>query len=245
MGASPTVEMIVPAGMFTSRSLRFVKRAMPCAFVLGTEISLVIASDPSELATIDNARAGMLPVMDTDSSDSPAETGMIAVCVRDSGYKVTVARGTNRLAMARTAITPTIKALTRPGRDVRHAASFSYTSSRTLRRSRRGALGIRVVLGAEAGHESFCAAAVESNTGISRDSASRRTFARRVTSPNCEPSESECRCKTFRSSTRKVTFSYLGQTSNTRGVFAHESLSRTETRSSWDSSVMIWVFKGD
>src|SRR3990172_6713202 len=243
MGTSDSVAITVPAGMFTSFSVRFEKRAMPFAVEFGTAISLAVASDCSALTVTDNFLAGTLPVIETNCTDSLAATGMIADWTCDSGNKVTVALGMNRPATAKTALTPTVNVTILPTRDVLQAGSLSYTSSRIRRRSRRGAFGTRWLLEAGSGHRALCAAAVESKTGIARASASRRTFARRVTRPSCAPSETACRCKTFKSSKRKVTFSYFGHTSRMRGVFAHDNLSRTEIRSSWDSSVMICVFK--
>ena len=83
---------------------------------------------------------------------------------------------------------------------------------------------------------------MELKTGISSAWASRRMLRCRVTSPNCAPSETACRCKTFKSSGRKGMRSDLGQTNKMRGVLAHDIRSRTEIRSSCDSSGMSWVF---
>lgn len=170
--------------------------------------------------------------MDTEDWDVLALTGTTTDWICASGYNVTAARGTNKPATTKTATTPTVNVTTLPTSEVRHAGSFSYISSRISRKSRRGSGGMRRFLEAGAGQRSLWAEAVDLKTGMPSDSASRLTFARRVTNPKCAPNESAWRCKTFKSSSRRVTFSYLGHTSRMRGVLAHESLSRTEMRSS-------------
>lgn len=119
----------------------------------------------------------------------------------------------------------------------RPADACSRFSRRSFRGGRRGHLRRRGL-----GQATRCACPVDSKTGILNASASSRTRRARVTSPNCAPRDIACLCKTFKSTCRNVTFSYFGQTSKMRGVFAHDIRSRTEMRSSCDSSVMICVF---
>ena len=91
---------------------------------------------------------------------------------------------------------------------------------------------------------SRCAFAVDRKTGMPNPLASRQILPLRVTSPRSAPRYAACCCRIRRSSGRNVILSNRGHTNRMRGDFAQLMRSRTETRSSCDSSVMICVFIG-
>ena len=177
------------------------------------------------------SRAGILPEIKTESMDSLAVTGKAILCVFKTGFRRTWARGMNRATSTSTDKTPTANVPTRTTGCKRHGASLTETCSRFARRSFRGAWRVNFFRRG-VGQATRCACPVDSKIGMFRAAASSRTCRVRVTRPSCAPSANACLCRTFKSTCRRVTFSYLGHTSKIRGVFAQDILSRTEMRSS-------------
>ncbi len=166
-------------------------------------------------------------------------------CVKVTGASTIVARGTKTAATARTARTPRRKKPIRAaGREVQPAsrprtlARRAVNSCVDFRGVRRRAFVVR----GRAGQVSRCAFAVVRKTGMPKPFATRQTVALRLTRPRSAPRYCACCCRMRRSSGRSVIRSNRGQTSKMRGALAQLMRSRTDTRSSCDSRLMICVF---